>query len=133
MWDGVKERIKLLGKFRQLGADVLYDYSDEVVDALKTNNATQLEQVLSTSKWEDHLKGFRLRSNTLDEKVLVSTPLLDIIENFPRIAGRLLFRMITVQLKENVDAGIGRVALEPSSLGPSFNITSFHRYRVAKP
>ena len=43
------------------------------------------------------LKGYRVRVQKDHKYRIVSTPLLDIIEHFPLIAGKLFYRMMVIE------------------------------------
>ena len=109
--NGVGERNKLIGSESTLRDalivsenkepvdDILHEYTEEFKNALEDNEEKGVSILFDVDDWKSHLKGFRLRTRKGDSSKLfmLSTPLLDIIQLFPRVAEKLFYKMITVQ------------------------------------
>jgi len=85
--------VKKLTSYHKL----LIDYTPEVKLALEKNDETKLYEIFSTESWKSHLTGYRLQLDSYGKKRVISTPLLDIIQRFPLLAGKLFYKMMEVE------------------------------------
>ena len=79
-----------------------YDYTKDFRDAIKSCDENKVFQLFKTqSKWKDHLKGLKFKESE-DNGVLrvVSYPLLDLIENYPKVAEYVFSKLMIIHINE---------------------------------
>ena len=117
--NGAGEKIKLIGSDSSIDSknkepvyDTLHKYTNDLKIALEDNDEKRISTLFDEVHWVKHLEGFRLRPRTegSSKLIMVSTPLLDIIQLFPKVAERLFYKMMTVK-KWNIEAGSSRASL----------------------
>jgi len=57
-----------------------------------------VRKLFESDDWETHLQGLRLRLDKSGKKRIHSLPLLDVIQRFPKLAGEIFFKLMTVRL-----------------------------------
>ena len=84
----------------RLDRENIVEYSAEFIEALDTpHNEARLHQIFDEVDWRRHLNGYRLKDNEDGTKSVVSTPLLDLIARYPLFAGKVFYKMMTVDTK----------------------------------
>ena len=69
------------------------------MQALEENDENKLHVLFDAADWRRHLEGYRLKTNENGTRSISSTPLLDIISRFPLLAGRIFYKLMTVDTK----------------------------------
>ena len=78
-----------------------YEYTQEFQDAINGCDENKVFELFNNQNWKDHLKGLKFKESR-EEGVLrvVSYPLLDLIQKYPKVAEYVFSKMMKILINE---------------------------------
>ena len=86
--------------------DRLIGYTREFQETFASKDGHKISMLLRAPDANRHLQGYRLRKGVdvpgshNDKYGIISTPVLDILKNFPNIAGQIFYNMVSVEMSK---------------------------------
>ena len=121
--------------------DILYGYDHTFCKAW-AEGEQQMNNLFNSTKWPDLerlLKGLRLRKcnhttskrkpKTYKQLFILSTPLLDIIEVYPKLAGKLFYQMIGITAKTETSFSVKKESMTLTTMQNRNQIVKSVQYK----
>ena len=78
-----------------------YDYTEEFKDAINSLDENKVFELFNKQNWKVHLKGLKFKESEHKGVLrVVSYPLLDLIQNYPKVAEFVFSKMMKILINE---------------------------------
>ena len=78
-----------------------YDYTKDFHDAINGCDENKVFELFNNQNWKDHLKGLKFKESRENDVLrVVSYPLLDLIQKYPKVAEYVFSKMMKILINE---------------------------------